>query len=102
MDNLPSSNKSYPIMPDIHVSLDCVVKLLSELQENKAPGPDGLSPKILKLCAKEVAPALTSIFNKSMLTGELPTCLVIGWRQTFHLYTKRVIERQRPTTGQFL
>ena len=72
MDNLPSSSKSYPIMPDIHVSLDGVVKLLSELQENKAPGPDGLSPKILKLCAEEVAPALTSIFNKSMLTGELP------------------------------
>ena len=42
MDNLPSSNKSYPIMPDIHVSLDGVVKLLSELQENKAPGPDAL------------------------------------------------------------
>ena len=57
---------------DIHVFLDSVVKLLSELQENKAPGPDGLSPKILKLCAKEVAPALTSIFNKSILTGELP------------------------------
>ena len=75
MDNLPSSNKSYPIMSDIHVSLailDGVVKLLSELQENKAPGPHGLSPKILELCAKEVAPALTSIFNKSMLTGELP------------------------------
>ncbi len=72
MDNF-SHSTSFPPMPEITISQNGVVKLLKDLQENKAPGPDGLSPKILKLCAEEIAPALTSIFNKSMHTGELPS-----------------------------
>ena len=71
MDNF-THGKSYPSMAEIHVSVDGVIKLMKDLQENKAPGPDGITPKILKLCADEIAPALTCIFNKSMRTGELP------------------------------
>ena len=49
---------------------------MKDLQENKAspppPGTDGIIPKILKLCADEIALALTCIFNKGMRMGELP------------------------------
>lgn len=45
-------------MPDIEVSLEGVVKLLKELNPNKASGPDGIPAHILKLAAEEVAPAL--------------------------------------------
>ena len=51
---------------------------MKDLQKNKAPGPDRITPKILKLCADEIAPALTSIFNKSMLTGDLPKDRLTG------------------------
>jgi hypothetical protein len=71
MDNFTLTN-DYPQLPTINVYQDGVVKLLRELLENKAPGPDGLTPKVLKMCADELAPALTSIFNKSLHTGDLP------------------------------
>jgi hypothetical protein len=49
-----------------------VEKALNQLNPTKAPGPDGIPTKILKDCAREVAPNLTMIFNKSLQTGCLP------------------------------
>ena len=64
-------------MPQIKVSVDGVLKLLEELNTQKAPGPDGLTPKILKECAKNVAPLLQQIFQRSLDTGDLPD----DWKQ---------------------
>ena len=41
-------NKFHPTMPDIHIIQKGVEKLLTNLNPNKATGPDGLSPRILK------------------------------------------------------
>ncbi|KAJ8045271.1 hypothetical protein HOLleu_08248 [Holothuria leucospilota] len=57
-------------IPRIEVSTQGVLKLLEDLNPQKAPGPDGLTPKVLKECAKNVAPLLQQIFkiNKVRLT----------------------------------
>jgi len=63
---------SYPSAPDIVVSVPGVAKLLQNLNPNKASGPDGISCRLLKMVANEVAPALTVLYNKSLETGIIP------------------------------
>ena len=46
-------------MPDIHVSVSGVEKLLSKLNIHKATGPDEIPSRILKEYASEIAPTLT-------------------------------------------
>ena len=46
--------------------------LLESLDVAKAPGPDGIPTRILKLCAAEIAPILTVIFVLSLSSGQIP------------------------------
>ena len=48
------------------------MNLLCGLESKKAAGIDGVSPRILKLSAKVIAPSLTIIFNQTILTGIFP------------------------------
>ena len=50
-----------------------VLKVLSSLDCSKACGPDGVSPAVLKHCAKELAPSLVTLFNLSMEQSKVPT-----------------------------
>ncbi len=59
-------------MEDIIVTENGVRKLLSNLKPHKAAGPDQIKPRILKECATEIAPILTSLFNKSISSGTVP------------------------------
>ncbi len=71
--NLPSvDNGTVPQMPTINVTTEGVVKLLKDLKPHKAPGPDNITPKVLKECAESIAPPLRQVFQKSLSTGELP------------------------------
>ena len=47
-------------------------QLLSKLDVNKAAGPDGITNRILKETAAEIAPSLSSLFNLSLSTGVFP------------------------------
>ena len=58
------------------VSIPGVTKLLQILNPNKAKGPDGISPYILKTGAIEIGPILAFIFNQSLSTGVIPN----DWR----------------------
>ena len=49
-----------------------VLLLLLNLDPNKACGPDGITPRLLKIVAEEVTPALTLLFRNSYQTGTLP------------------------------
>ncbi|XP_061139790.1 carbohydrate sulfotransferase 6 isoform X6 [Syngnathus typhle] len=40
----------------------------------KAPGPDGVSPPSLKVCAEQLAPTFARIFNRSLELCEVPSC----------------------------
>ena len=66
----------YPPMKELHVSVEGVTKLLRKVNPNKASGPDSIPARILKELADEIAPLLTTIFNKSLGQGEVPT----NWR----------------------
>ena len=68
-----SMNKAdYSKLSKIHISEEGVRKLLKGLNPNKACGPDGISPRVLKELADEVAPILTLLFRTSMDTGTVP------------------------------
>ena len=53
-------------MPDIHITQKGVEKT-----PNKATGPDGFSPRILKELSSQIAPILTNFFQMSLETGEI-------------------------------
>ncbi|KAM9834869.1 uncharacterized protein ACBT44_014576 [Syngnathus typhle] len=40
----------------------------------KAPGPDGVSPSCLKVCAEQLAPTFARIFNRSLELCEVTLC----------------------------
>ena len=60
-------------MADFTVDNEGVLKLLNNLDTAKAVGPDGISAKELKLLAPIVAPALTAIFNQSIVLNQVPS-----------------------------
>ena len=49
-----------------------VAKVLRSLNELKSVGPDGVSPRLLKHCAKELARPLTDLFQKVTRAAEFP------------------------------
>ena len=63
-----------PDSTEIFVTIPGVLKLLNNIEPNKATGPDEIPGKVLRECAESVAPVLTKIFNKSLSTGSLPEC----------------------------
>lgn len=59
-------------MDEISFDEDIVRQKLQQLHENKAPGPDGLHPMVLKQCADSLAKPLSLIFELSYHTGCVP------------------------------
>ena len=52
----------------------CEVRVVrNNLNPNKASGPDKIPIRLLKECVCGITPSLTHLFNKSLLTGDLPT-----------------------------
>ena len=72
----PLQEKCYPDIGDIDINTAGVAKLLKNLNEHKACGPDSIPNYILKHFANELAPAITDIFDLSIKTGSLPS----DWR----------------------
>ncbi len=71
---IPASQSPAPdlMLSDVHLTTEEVLQTLLTLDTNKATGPDEISPKLLKLCAYQIAPSLTNLFNKSLSYGKLP------------------------------
>ena len=76
--DIPSKGAS-PFTPkgDITIDPKRVSKLLDNPKIHKAPGPDGLSARVLKECSSEIAPVLALIYNESLAQGTVPD----EWRQ---------------------
>ena len=75
---IPSKGTSpFTPMGEITVDPKGVLKLLNGLKVHKAPGPDGLSARVLKECSSEIAPILAFIYNESLAQGTVPD----DWRQ---------------------
>ena len=61
---------------DLNISIAGVEKLLSNININKAAGPDLIPNIVLKECATDLAPGLTAIYRLSLNSGTLPS----DWR----------------------
>ena len=69
----PFRPSPHPKMPDIHISVQGIEKLLKSLNPHKAAGPDKLKPIVLQTLHKELAPILQVIYQRSLNTGKLPS-----------------------------
>ena len=56
----------------------CVSKALSSVNPNKGPGPDCVTPKVLKYCAEQLSFIFTHIFNMSIRTS----CVPQSWKMS--------------------
>ena len=69
----PVNNRCSEDISPITISADGVCKLLQDLKPNKAPGPDQIPNLVLKECASNLAPAIATMFQLSLDTGDLPS-----------------------------
>ena len=73
MDNFPEFDYVCDQkLSDIQCSTTEVENHLKVLDIYKSPGPDNISPRVLRECASELAPFLCILLNKSFSTGQLP------------------------------
>jgi len=71
--DIPSSVRpKYPKMHKVKISINGVHKLLSTLKIDKACGPDGLKPVLLKNLSDQISPLVTLLFQRSLDTGTIP------------------------------
>lgn len=72
----PSTSTNHPM-----VTTGQVKRQLERLNQRKAAGPDGITPRILKTCASQLSPVLRHLFNLSLSHEKVPklwktSCLV--------------------------
>ena len=66
------------------ITCDQVVSFISRLDASKATGIDGLGPRIIKLAAHVIAPSITKLINRSIITGIFPSQLKLA--KVFPIY----------------
>ena len=71
-DETPSNDVANTI-EDVMFSMSDVQSALERLDVQKAPGPDGMHPVILKSLAIELAPVIYKLFRLSLDTAQLPS-----------------------------
>ena len=54
------------------VTPEVVVSKINNMKENKSPGVDGISPKILKETVEQICKPLAHVFNMSLKEGIVP------------------------------
>lgn len=59
-------------LTEVHCTAHEIAAKLKVLKVDKAPGPDGYLPRVLKAVADEVSTHFELIFNKSLESGEAP------------------------------
>ena len=57
---------------------DEIIKIIAKFDQNKSPGHDGIGNFVLKRIAEEIVKPLTTIFNTSISSGEVPDSLKIA------------------------
>ena len=59
-------------LEDVAITEEMVAKKINKIKDNKAQGPDLISPKVLKECRSNVCQPLTLLFQKSLNEEKLP------------------------------
>ena len=60
------------------ITIDEIETEITNMKQNKSPGYDNISSKIIKLTAKNISESLTHILNTTFLTGIIPDKLKIA------------------------
>ena len=82
---------------EFKISTFGIMKLLKNINTNKAPGPDGIHGKVLKMCSKTIAYPLTLLFNLSFKSGYIPSeWKVANIVPVFKKGDKNKVENYRP------
>ncbi len=63
-------------MRKVHITPSQIKDVIDDLRADSAPGPDGISPRVLKELREVVAEPLSMIFNRSLQEGTVPA----DWR----------------------
>jgi len=71
------NNPPYPDISELSIDVNGVAKLMQELDASKAPGPDRIPSRFLKLFYIELAPILTVVFQSSIYHATVPQ----DWKQ---------------------
>uniref|UniRef100_A0A8C6M3D6 Reverse transcriptase domain-containing protein n=1 Tax=Nothobranchius furzeri TaxID=105023 RepID=A0A8C6M3D6_NOTFU len=89
LSSTKSGDAAAPFTPPSHLSVSRSQekRQLERLNRNKAAGPDGVSPGVLKACAKQLCGILQHLFNLSLAQEKVPvlwktSCLVPVPRKT--------------------
>ena len=73
LQSFPTKGPSpHPDIDDITISSSGILKLLNNLNVNKATGPDRICARVLRETSSTIAPILTIIFQCSLDTGIIP------------------------------
>uniref|UniRef100_A0A8C6LZA4 Reverse transcriptase domain-containing protein n=2 Tax=Nothobranchius furzeri TaxID=105023 RepID=A0A8C6LZA4_NOTFU len=83
LSSTKSGDAAAPFTSPSHLSVSRsqVKRQLERLNRNKAAGPDGVSPRVLKACAEQLCGILQHLFNLSLAQEKVPvlwktSCLV--------------------------
>ena len=98
-ENNHNEKNKYKKMKNINVKRKGVLKLLSEIKEHKATGPDRIPGKFLKECALEIVEAYVLLFQASIDQGKVPQgCKSANIIPLFKKGNKRKAENYRPVS----
>ncbi len=70
---LPMKTDQKFSLTDITLSKSGILNLINNLNKYKSPGPDGISPRLLKLVPEEISEYLLIIFGKCFNLGTVPS-----------------------------
>ena len=84
---------------DINIDTDTIIKLIRSLDPNKAHGCDGISIRMLKLCATSISKPLHILFNNSVISE----CSPNEWKKANVIPVhkkgdKQIINNYRPVS----
>lgn len=91
--NEPSVSWKHMPIRALEIATAGVKKILKNLREHKASGPDDLTSNLPKTLAEEIAPIMQLMFNLSLSQGTVPT----DWR---HARVTSLFKKSDPSKAE--
>merc|ERR1712236_145904 len=68
----PFETENEDDLNDINIEIQDIIDAIDKLEENSAPGPDGVPAIFLKKTKEVIAPHLTNMLRRSLDEGKIP------------------------------